>query len=197
MSDRRKETWVKGRSDVEQVIKNLNTYFTKENAGYSIHKIHPLLKTMEISDKAQYNTPENRTGKASFTTAMGLDCHIEGPENGKVLSLFLRYSNDWSFYIKLLTKVKTKKEIEDHLKTLQHYFILFAARPGGKVLNLYSELKPLKEMIQYIDHKRLESEGNKNRLQFNYNPSSLFYLRPEESRFFTGTLLNQIEEAMK
>jgi|GEM_PF-3161737 len=75
MGNKRKETWVKGRLDIEQVIKNLNTYFAEEGAGYSIYKLHPLLKTMEISEKTKHNTPDKRHKPNPFATAMGLDCH--------------------------------------------------------------------------------------------------------------------------
>jgi len=197
MGNKRKETWVKGRLDIEQVIKNLNTYFAEEGAGYSIYKLHPLLKTMEISEKARYNTSENRTGKAPFTTAMGLDCHIEGPENGKVLSLFLRYSNDWFFYIKLPTKVKSWIEIQDHLETLRHYHVLFVARPKGIVQNTYTAPTPLKNIIDHVPYSLTTSAGNRNQLQFKYNPSSLLYRKPGQGGLLVGPLLNQIKEAMK
>lgn len=195
--NKREGDFQKGKNNINQVIKNLNEYFLKEGVELSIEKIHSELKTMKIFEKAKNNTIQNRINKAPFTKAMGLDCVVKNGEKNRELPLFVRYADDFGFYIKLPKEIKTKAEVETYLKVIVHYSVLFVFRHEGKISSKYCGPMPLKNIIKYCHYSKAESKGNKNRLQFEYNPSKLVYLFPEEASLFDGDLLTRIKGAME
>ena len=197
-SNKWKDDFQKGKDNSDIVIQNLNQYFQKVKSGYQITRVHPQLKTMRIQEKAKNNTIENRLEEeAPFTKAMGLDCHIVDETSKKALPLFIRYSDDFGFYIKLTKEVRTPEQVDTYLEVISDYYILFVYRHDGVISERYCGPTDLKNIVRVCDHYLCESKGNHNRLQFDYSLPKLPYMEPEERSFFAGTLVERIQEAME
>lgn len=196
-SNKWKDDFQKGKENSEIVIRNLNKYFQKTKSGYQIQRVHQQLKTMKIQEKVKNNSLKNRLfEEAPFTKAMGLDCHIVEETTEKSLPLFIRYLDDFGFYIKLPKEVKSPEQIELYLRIISDYYVLFVYRQDGVILERYNGPTALKNIVGHCPYHLCESKGNRNRLQFDYNLSKLVYSAPEEKSFFTGTLTERIKEVM-
>jgi len=195
-NSRWKNSFRKGKDNIEEVILNLNTYFKSQGDEFKIERLHPVLKTMRVFEKAKNNEVENRLLDAPIEKAMGLDCRVrtKGKSKRNSISLFVRYSDDFGFYIKVPKEYKDPAKIDEYLKLIQHYYVLFVLRIDGVIYNKYCGPMALKNIIDHCPHSLSQAKGNLNRLQFDYNPSELQYVLPNVKSFFTGNLVNRLKK---
>jgi len=173
----------KGKKDRQDVVADLNKLLI--GSGMRFIRRHQFLKDMHISEKTKNNSLVNRLENAVFHKAMGLDYILIKLGTSMAIPFLLRFSNDAGFYIKLPKEFKDGK-VNTFLSILtqENCQVLYAKKnKKGELLNLYNGPASLKNLVNLCGHWKSKTKGNKNRLQFSYNPSLLLY-----DRAFMGDL---------
>ena len=182
-----------GKSRRVEVAMALNLRLGKPVSGLQIVRVHEFLKTMKIHEKVKNNTLINRKDQSNFLNAMGLDYLVIG-ERGE-FPLMIRFSDDPGFYVKVPSDYcSSPSRVKRFLKKIAHYYVLFVLKKGGKVYERYCGPMELRNIVALRRYHLSETKGNKNRLQFDYNPSKLMYQAPEESSIFSKNLIERIKD---
>ena len=176
-----------GKKRRTQATNQLNSHLTDT----SLIRRHEHLKTMRIGEKVKNNNSKNRSEKVNFLRAMGLDYLLTNkPVEMPVL---IRFSDDPGFYIKVPSEYcKNTQQINKYLESIQHYQILFVQKKNGVVYDRYYGPVSLSCLIENCKYYLSCTKGNKNRLQFRYNPTKQVYIQPEEQTLFAENLINII-----
>ncbi len=179
----------KGKQRRTQVTNQLNTHLTDT----VLIRRHEHLKTMQIGEKVKNNNHKNRNEKVNFLHAMGLDYLLTNkPTEVPVL---IRFSDDSGFYIKVPSECCGNiYKINKYLETIQHYQVLFVQRKNGIVYDRYYGPVSLNSIILNCQYYLSNTKGNKNRLQFSYNPTKQVYIQPEERTLFSENLVKRIND---
>ena len=154
---------------------------------------HIHLKTMRIDEKVKNNNTKNRSEKVNFLHAMGLDyLFTNKPTEAPVL---IRFSDDPGFYIKVPSDYcKNVLSVDKYLESIQHYQVLFVQKKNGTIYNRYYGPVSLSCIIKNCSYYLSNTKGNKNRLQFNYNPTKQIYIQPKERTLFSENLIKQFND---
>jgi len=176
-----------------EVVKNLNLCLGKPVSGLQIIRVHEFLKTMKIHEKVKNNTLINRKHQSNFLQAMGLDYLVIGEEGE--FPLMIRFSDDPGFYIKVPSDYCTSPgRVKQFLKKIGHYYVLFVLKKGDKIYERYCGPMELRNITALRRYHLSETKGNRNRLQFDYNPSKLVYQAPKEITMFSKNLIERIKD---
>jgi hypothetical protein len=161
-SFKRSTDWSKGMTDRQFVASNLNKYLSEYNL------------------KLEWD-------KSEFGAAF---CIHSIEAKSKKIPIYIRFSNDFGFFIKLPTSyIHNPMEYYDLIK---HHLVLYVKR-DIKIHDEYANILTI-EYIKFQSHwKVLDSKGNKNRLQFDFKIDSLVYNSPLENSFFEPNIINQIK----
>ena len=186
-SNKWKTDFQKGKQRRTKATNQLNRHLT----GTELIRRHEHLKTMRIGEKVKNNNYKNRNEKVNFLHAMGLDYLLTNkPTETPVL---IRFSDDPGFYIKVPSECSDNaKRINEYLKTIQHYQVLFVQRKNGIIRDRYYGLVSLSSIVQNCKYHLSSTKGNKNRLQFQYSPVKKIYIQPEERTLFSENLVKRI-----
>ena len=154
---------------------------------------HEHLKTMHIGEKVKNNNHKNRNEKVNFLHAMGLDYLLTNkPTETPVL---IRFSDDPGFFIKIPSEFcKNARQVNQYLQAIQHYQVLFVQKKNGVVYDRYYGPILLSCIIENCRYYLSCTKGNKNRLQFQYNPTKQVYIQPEDRTLFSENLINRIND---
>lgn len=182
-----------GKTRRAKIAISLNLHLGKPVSGLQLIRVHEFLKTMKIHEKVKNNTLINRKDQSNFLNAMGLDYLVIG-EQGE-FPLMIRFSDDPGFYIKVPSDYcDSSSKVEQFLKKIAHYYVLFVLKKGDKIYERYCGPMKLVDITALRPYYLSETKGNKNRLQFDYNPSKLIYQAPEESSMFSKNLIERIKD---
>ncbi len=152
---------------------------------------HEHLKTMRINEKVKNNNHKNRTEQVVFLRAMGLDYLLTNKPTE--MPVLIRFSDDSGFYIKVPSECCDNiYKINKYLETIQHYQVLFVQRKNGIIRDRYYGPVSLGSIILNCQYYLSSTKGNKNRLQFSYNPTKQVYMQPEEQTLFSENLVKRI-----
>jgi len=191
-SNKWKADFQTGKNRRSEVVINLNLYLGKPVSGLQIVRVHELLKTMRIHEKVKNNTLINRKEQSTFLSAMGLDYLVIGKKGE--FPLMIRFSDDPGFYIKVPSDYcSSPSKVKQFLRKIEHYYVLFVLKAGDKIYERYCGPMELRNITALCRYHLSETKGNRNRLQFNYNPSKLAYLAPEESSMFSKSLIERLK----
>jgi len=178
-----------GKQRRTQATRQLNSHLTNT----TLVRRHEHLKTMRIGEKVKNNTVKNRTEQVIFLKAMGLDYLLTNkPIEMPVL---IRFSDDPGFYIKVPSEFcNNTQQINKYLQSIQHYQVLFVQKKRGIIYDRYYGPVSLSCIIQNCRYYLSNMKGNKNRLQFRYNPVKQVYIQPEERTLFSKNLINRVND---
>jgi len=190
-SNKWKTDFQAGKERRNKVVKFLNTHL--KDSGLRIVRVHEFLKTMRIHEKVKNNTLINRNKQSNFLNAMGLDYLIVGKQGE--FPLMIRFSDDSGFYIKVPSDYRSSlNKIKQFLEKITHYQVLFVLKKRDRIYDRYCGPMELRNIIALRRYYLSETKGNRNRLQFDYNPSKLVYQAPEEGSMFSKNLIERIKD---
>jgi len=176
-----------GKQRRTKATNQLNQHLT----GTALIRRHEYLKTMRINEKVKNNNSKNRNEKANFLHAMGLDYLIKPTET----PVLIRFSDDPGFYVKVPSEFcNNVLSVDKYLESIQHYQVLFVQKKSGVVHDRYYGPVSLSCITKNCTYYLSSTKGNKNRLQFRYNPTKQVYDYPEDRTLFSENLVNRIDE---
>jgi len=176
-----------GKQRRTKAINQLNQHLT----GTTLIRRHEHLKTMRINEKVKNNNSKNRNEKTNFLHAMGLDYLIKPTET----PLLIRFSDDPGFYVKVPSEFcGNVLSVDKYLESIQHYQVLFVQKKSGVVYDRYYGPVSLSCITKNCTYYLSSTKGNKNRLQFRYNPTKQVYDCPEDRTLFSENLVNRIND---
>lgn len=177
--------FIKGKNNREKWIVKLNKEL--ELDGYRLIRKHDHLKTMKIHEKVKQNKLPNRIQEAPFHNAMGLYYELSRKERKKRVPIILlqktiyvktpsEYISDWEAYLQILSDFG--------------YYIILVNALGG----LFSLPISIDIFRKYWKPKKMESKGNRNRIQFYGKVSTINYFKPTQKNVFGESVISELKK---
>lgn len=191
-SNKRDTDFSKGKSDREYMNGLLNAALPD---GYYCRRIHEHLKVMRVWEKVKNNNLRNRITPSDLYKAMGLDYEFSKTDNRN--SIFLRYimydRKKGQIYLKLPSEyyIEHWREYLNILSEMNYYVLVC-----DKERELFSHPVHIDVLIKYWRPKKLESKGNKNRLNFSGPLSKIIFYELNEKDIYGNSVISKLTELL-
>ena len=163
---KRDSDFQKGKERREFVANNLNKYFIP--AGFKLIKI-----------------PETRQKR-------GLDYILTKKDGVLGVPILIRFSEDFGFYIKLQKAYPEMNTVETYLTHCKHYQVIFVKKKGDFIYDEYAGPTSISNISSHCKYWLAGSEGNTNRLCFDYNPDKLNYISPDRKGLVMPSAIDKL-----
>lgn len=164
-----------GKDDRERIVSSLNYYANKGNFGFAFYRLNKRPTRMNIAQKNKNNVTGNRIKEAPYKRAMGLYYCLrwKGDRQGAINFIFIIKENG-TMYLKLPNEYKENPDGYIELLKLLDFYVLVAEKETNRVSYPIS----MHTVITW-PHKKSETKGNLNRLQFFINIDTIECRHPE------------------
>ena len=182
-SSKRSRDFCVGKDNREDWAGELNKYLGEE---YYLTRKHDYVKVMPINEKVSNNKLSNRIEASSFLHAMGLYYELSKKE---------RTERKLVIFLQKTIYVKTSSEFIDNWQTYLDILssfdchIILVAESGKQ----FSFPIPVNVFIKYWSPVKLESKGNKTRIQFHGKVSEIILISPTRKNVFQKTIISELE----
>jgi len=167
----------------EDWANTLNKYLGED---YRLIRKHDYVKVMPINEKVGNNKLPNRIEAASFLKAMGLYYELSKKERTeRTLIIFLQKT----IYVKTSSEFINNWKAYLHILECFNAHIIMVSKSGER----FSFPIPINIFTKHWRPEKLESKGNKNRIQFHGPVHDMRLVPPTLKNIFQQSVISELK----